>query len=209
MKKKLSMTLAIMLVITSFIGCQKTDNYVAPATQQVEVNEIEETEETEEIEETDTLEIDEESENSDEDENEENSSVAEGAFADDDNDGIEENDTDNEENDTDNEDGDIEESEEMQPILDEELSEEGSSWNQPEDLVNYKMTVNNLSEEDITFMIYYGVETDFEHEITVSSMASKTIRVENALAGQHSVIFATEAEELLGDVQIWISDETF
>lgn len=97
---------------------------------------------------------------------------------------------------------------ELEPIVDEDFSYYGHIWTQPEDLLNYKITISNTGDEPVTLKIFYG-KSVFEHEVTVSSMASKTVRVENSLPGEHTLEFDTEEVDLSGTIQIWVSDEAF
>lgn len=213
MKKKLSTTLAIVLVATSFIGCQKKEVEETSSTpEQDSTPAVEETSTLEDIDNEFIIVHGEDSETEDDDSDEATDSQEddEDSTDSDSSDDDSESDTDSDEaSDSDSDDSeDDSEEEEPEPLLDEELTLDGTAWTQPEGQENYKITLSNTGEEAVTFTIMYGT-SEFEHEVTVSSMASKTIKVSGALAGEHNISFASDAEELDGTIQLWTSDEVF
>lgn len=205
MKKKLSTFILAIFVATSFVGCSKEEETPAPAPALVE-EVVDTTDTSDTTTETDDdkyiiehkdgqdnniIEIDTDEDDEDADTDEDDEDV--------------ETDGEGEDTDTDEEEADVVE---LEPIVDEDFSYYGHVWTQPEEQVNYKITINNTGDEAVTFNIYYGT-SEFEHQVTVSSMASKTVRVENALPGEHNIEFDTEEVDLSGTIQIWVSEDAF
>lgn len=91
----------------------------------------------------------------------------------------------------------------------ESIGNSGTSWDQPKNYNAYRVWVKNDTNESMTITIRYstGWFSSETHTMTIPAKKGKSLKVNNAKSGQHTISFTTSSGYVSGTVSVRVSDD--
>lgn len=92
-------------------------------------------------------------------------------------------------------------------IVDEAITQGGSSWTQPEGYKYYRVWIDNNTDETMKIIITYGSSEHYWEKTIAANSEGTVLNAVNAADGwEHNISFSTPSGELDGTVQVRVSD---